>query len=205
MSESEVHREKELDLIYLTGRFQESTEIIIPLIKDSSISMKHIHAIQRRLLHKHNASKYFKTARVKFFKLLTCFECFSGPRLRSSMTIRLQSITRSARDLRNQWKLRMFNLVFIFNYYLNTMEYNQSNTAQFSSDFLVTLSSTTFFNWSSVTVTAHDGMDAVGSEKLDIISLIVSTLVGSNGGHASSSLTVAVSSGRVWSGLIKFR
>ena len=102
MSESEVHREKELDLIYLTGRFQESTEIIIPLIKDSSISMKHIHAIQRRLLHKHNASKYFKTARVKFFKLLTCFECFSGPRLRSSMTIRLQSITRSARDLRNQ-------------------------------------------------------------------------------------------------------
>jgi len=57
VSESEVHREKELDLIYLTGRFQESTEIIIPLIKDSSISMKHIHAIQRRLLHKHNASK----------------------------------------------------------------------------------------------------------------------------------------------------
>lgn len=61
MLEPEVHHEKELDLIYLTCKSHESREIIIPLIKDSSVTMNHIAAIQKLLLQKHGASKYPET------------------------------------------------------------------------------------------------------------------------------------------------
>ena len=59
--EPEVHHEKEFDLIYVTGQIEESREIILPLIKDSSISMNHISAIQKQLFQKHGVLKYEQT------------------------------------------------------------------------------------------------------------------------------------------------
>jgi len=57
MLKPEVHHEKEQDLVYICGLFQESKEIIIPLIKGSSITMNQITAIQTLLLQRHEALK----------------------------------------------------------------------------------------------------------------------------------------------------